>query len=93
MSTVLVKIGIWVWGSATLLLAAATFVFLIAAACYIRPSGANAEVTTSAPNWMPSVYLVLKDHNRISLWASQASFLGLSSSNHESGCYHPLRFT
>jgi hypothetical protein len=65
MSTVWVKIGIWVWGSATLLLAAAAFAFLIAAACYIRPSGANSDFAAGAPNWMPGVYLVLKDHNQL----------------------------
>jgi hypothetical protein len=65
MSIVLVKIGIWVWGSATLLLAAATFVFLIAASRHIKPSGANAAFDPKAPKWMPGVYLVLKDHNQL----------------------------
>ena len=65
MSTVLVKIGIWVWGTATLLLAAATFVFLVAASRHIKPSGANADFDSGTPNWMPGIYVVLKDHNHL----------------------------
>jgi hypothetical protein len=62
MNIVLVKIGIWVWGSATLLLAAATFVFLIVAATYIYPDG---KFPTSAPGWVAATYVVLKDHNQL----------------------------
>lgn len=60
-----VKVGIWVWGAATLLLAVAAFVFLIVASLHITPSGANAAFDSNTPTWMPGAYLVLKDHNQL----------------------------
>jgi hypothetical protein len=60
--TALVEIGIWFWGSATLLLAAATFVFLIVAATHICPDG---KFPTSAPRGIAATYVVLKDHNQL----------------------------
>jgi hypothetical protein len=58
----IVTIGVWAWGSATALLAVATFVFLIVASTYICPDG---HFPPSAPTWIAAVYVVLKDHNQL----------------------------
>lgn len=59
----LVRLGIWAWGSVTLILAAAALMFLVAASFYIEaPDG---KAFTGGPAWMPAVYLVLKDHNQL----------------------------
>jgi hypothetical protein len=59
---IVVRIGIWVWGSATALLAVATLIFLISASIYIQ---GPEKFSTAAPKWMPGVHLVLKDHNQL----------------------------
>jgi hypothetical protein len=58
----IVQIGVWAWGLATALLAVATFVFLGVASAYMRRDG---HFLPSAPRWVASVYVVLKDHNQL----------------------------
>ena len=59
---IIVRIGIWFWGTTTLLVAAATLGFLIVAATFICPDG---HFPRSAPGWIAATYVVLKDHNQL----------------------------
>ena len=57
-----IKIGIWVWGAATILMAAASLVFVIAAGFYVDAAG---HFPANEPAFMPGMYVALKDNGSL----------------------------
>src|ERR1700688_4070275 len=75
---------------------------VVAAESYARPGPARRAGSGPALDhfWMPHPRAVGPTGTRNwntgrvnDIWGSQALFLGLSSPNYESGCYHTLRIT
>lgn len=54
----IIRFGVWVWGSATVVIAIAVFGIVVVAAIHINPTGGFAP---AAPPWLPKVYKVLQD--------------------------------
>jgi hypothetical protein len=67
------KVGIWVWGAATVLLAVASLVVVATAGLHLN---ARAEFNASTPASLPGLYLALKENG--SLVAGLVGFSALA---------------
>ena len=61
----IVSLGIWIWGTVTVVIALTLLIFLIIASFYISPNQPSNLFTPGVPAWIPRDYLVLKDHNQL----------------------------
>jgi hypothetical protein len=57
-----ISVGVWIWGAATTILAAASLAFVVASAFYVMPGG---RFRPNAPSFMPRMYTALKDNGSL----------------------------
>jgi hypothetical protein len=88
----ILRIGMYVWGGVTILMAVACSVFILYAGLHLGPHG---NFSLGAPEFMPGMYIALKDNGSIVAAILAASGLAwsyffnvLPPLDHE----HPLHF-
>lgn len=54
--------GLWIWGAATVVLAVASLVVVVAAGLYLN---AGAQFSAQVPARLPGLYLALKEHGTL----------------------------